>query len=117
MHGRKFMTGAVVKFVVVLKKRQDFSEEKFQQFFRGVHRPLALKIPGLLRHVVNFPAADSTRQPPQWDAVVELYFESREEMEAAWRSPAGVAATQDLEEFADLSKSTWSIVEVEENRL
>jgi len=110
-------TGTVLKFVVVLSKRPDFTEEKFRKFFQEVHRPLALEIPGLLRHVVNFPAADPTRKHPQWDAVVELYFEGREAMETAWRSPEGTAATRDLEEFADLSRSSWSIVEVEETRL
>lgn len=111
------MTGAVVKFVVVLVRRPNFTEDRFREFFRKIHRPLALEIPGLLRHVVNFPVADPTRKPPQWDAVVELYFEGREEMEAAWHSPEGIAAMQDLEEFADLSKSSWSIAEVEETRL
>lgn len=111
------MTGAVLKFAIVLSKRPDFSEEKFRQFFREVHRPLALKVPGLLRHVVNFPTADETRKHPQWDAIVELYFEGREAMEAAWRSPEGTAATRDLEEFADLARSSWSIVEIEETRL
>jgi uncharacterized protein (TIGR02118 family) len=110
-------TGAVLKFVIMLVKRPDFTEEKFREFFRQVHRPLALNIAGLLRHVVNFPAADPTREHPQWDAVVELYFEGREAMEAAWRSPEGIAATQDLKQFADLSRSSWSIVEVEETRL
>lgn len=111
------MTGTVLKFAIVLSKRADFSEEKFQQFFREVHRPLALKIPGLLRHVVNFPAADETRKHPQWDAIVELYFEGREAMEAGWCSPEGIAATKDLREFADLQRSSWSIVEIEETRL
>ena len=109
-------TATVLKFVIVLVKRPDFTEEKFREFFRQVHRPLALKIPGLLRHIVNFPAEDPTRKPPQWDAVVELYFEGRESMEAAWRSPEGIAATRDLEEFADLPRSSWSIVAVEETR-
>jgi uncharacterized protein (TIGR02118 family) len=110
-------TGTVLKFVVVLSKRPDFTEEKFRTFFHEVHRPLALKIPGLLRHIVNLPVADPTRKHPYWDAVVELYFEGREAMEAAWQSPEGIAATKDLEEFADLSRSSWSIVEVEETRL
>jgi uncharacterized protein (TIGR02118 family) len=110
-------TGTVLKFVVVLSKRPDFTEENFRTFFREVHRPLALKIPGLLRHVVNFPIAHATRNHPGWDAIVELYFEGREAMEAAWQSPEGIAATKDLEEFADLSRSSWSIVEVEETRL
>jgi hypothetical protein len=51
------------------------------------------------------------RKPPAWDAVVELYWENREAMEAAWASPEGEAATADLEAFADLSRSSWSIVE------
>jgi uncharacterized protein (TIGR02118 family) len=110
-------TETILKFVVVLSKRANLTEESFRKFFREVHRPLALKIPGLRRHVVNFPAADATRKHPQWDAIVELYFEGREAMEAAWRSPEGAAATRDLEEFADLSRSSWSIVEVEETRL
>jgi uncharacterized protein (TIGR02118 family) len=110
-------TGSVLKFVVVLNKRPDFTEEKFRALFQEVHRPLALKIPGLLRHIVNFPVADPTRKHPHWDAVVELYFEGREAMEASWKSPEGIAATKDLEEFADLSRSSWSIVEIEETRL
>jgi hypothetical protein len=32
-------------------------------------------------------------------------------MEAAWASPEGEAASADLEAFADLSRSSWSIVE------
>ncbi len=110
-------TETIVKFVVVLRKRADFTEEHFRKFFRDVHRPLALKIPGLRRHVVNFPAADSARKHPEWDAVVELYFDGREAMESGWKSPEGIAATRDLGEFADLARSSWSIVEVEEMRL
>jgi uncharacterized protein (TIGR02118 family) len=110
-------TETILKFVVVLRKRPDFTEEKFRRFFRDVHRPLALKIPGLRRHVVNFPAADASRKHPEWDAVVELYFDGREAMEAGWKSPEGAAASRDLEEFADLARSSWSIVEVEETRL
>jgi len=110
-------SGTILKFVVVLVKRPDFTEQKFRDFLRGVHRPLALKLPGLRRHIVNFPADDSTRKHPQWDAIIELYFEGRDEMEAAWRSPEGVAATRDLEEFADTIRTTWSIVDVEEMRL
>lgn len=107
----------MLKFMVVLCKRADFSDERFGAFMRDVHRPLALKIPRLRRHVVNYPAADASRARPAWDAIVELYFESRDAMEAGWRSPEGIAATRDLEEFTDLGRSTWSIVDVEETRL
>jgi len=86
--------------------RQDFSA-----YLRTAHRNLARRLPGLKRYVQNHVAEDSMRQPPAWDAVVELYWESREAMEAAWTSPEGAAATKDLETFADLSRSSWSIVE------
>ena len=107
----------MLKFIVVLCRRADFTVEQFADFMRDVHRPFALKIPGLRRHVVNFPAADSTRKYPAWDAIVELYFDSRGAMEEAWRTPEGIAATRDLEAFADLTRSTWSIADVEETRL
>jgi hypothetical protein len=32
-------------------------------------------------------------------------------MEAAWASPEGKAATADLVEFADLTNTTWSLVD------
>jgi uncharacterized protein (TIGR02118 family) len=101
----------VLKFVVVLKRKSDWTPEKFRDYFVRVHGPLAEQIPGLRRYKQNFPAADAKRKPPAWDCVVELYFDNKEAMEAAWMTPEGEAATRDLEVFADLAQTTWSIVE------
>ena len=87
------------------------SRETFSEYLRTVHGNLARNLPGLKRYIQNHPARDSKRKPPAWDAVVELYWENREAMEAAWASPEGAAASADLEAFADLSRSSWSIVE------
>ena len=46
-----------------------------------------------------------------WDAVIELRWVSGDAMEEAWRSPAGRTATDDLVQFADLERTSWSIVE------
>jgi uncharacterized protein (TIGR02118 family) len=100
----------MVKFVVVLSKRPGMTREKFSSHLRRVHGNLARRLPGLKRYVQNHAAQDSKRQPPAWDAVVELCWENRAAMEAAWASPEGAAATADLEAFADLSRSSWSIV-------
>lgn len=86
--------------------REDFSE-----YLKTTHGELARRLPRLKRYVQNHVAKDSKRQPPAWDAVIELYWENRESMEADWASPEGAAATADLEAFADLSRSSWSIVE------
>jgi hypothetical protein len=37
-------------------------------------------------------------------------------MEAAWRTPEGQAATDDLAEFADRDRTSWSIVDEQVRR-
>ena len=101
----------MLKFMVVLYKKPRMSEAEFHRFLREVHGPMALKIPGLRRYVQNHVVEDPKRAHPEWSAIVELYFDDREAMEAAWATPQGQAATADLQEFADLSLSRWSIVE------
>jgi uncharacterized protein (TIGR02118 family) len=102
---------SMLKFIVVIYKLDSLSEPDFVRYFREVHGPLAEKIPGLVRYVQNFVAKDDTRKHPGWNAVIELYFSDRETMERGWKSPAGIAATDDLRAFADLTRTTWSIVE------
>jgi uncharacterized protein (TIGR02118 family) len=106
----------MVKFMVVLYRRQDHSPEAFAVNLRQIHAPLAERIPGLRRYVQNHVAFDSTRQHPGWDAIVELYWDDRASMEAAWRSPEGEAATEHLKEFVDLARTTWAIVDEEVRR-
>jgi uncharacterized protein (TIGR02118 family) len=102
---------AMLKFIVVLHRKQGWTEEQFRTYFIEVHQRLAQDIPGLRRYKQNFVLPDPKRARPAWDCVVELYFDSREEMEAAWASPEGQTATADLDVFADLSLTAWSVVE------
>lgn len=106
----------MVKFMVVLYRRPDLSESAFQAYLRDVHGPMAEAIPDLLHYTQNFVAQDPTRKHPGWDAIVELFWADRETMEAAWASPEGVAATADLAEFADLARTTWSLVDFHQRR-
>ena len=101
----------MLKFVVVLYKRSDFSVEQFLKYYREVHGPLAERLPGLRKYVQNYVVADPKRRPPGWHIIAELYFDDRETMEQSWASPEGIAATADLEAFADLTRTTWSVVE------
>lgn len=101
----------MVKFVVVLVRRPGSSREELRDYFVRIHGPLAEAIPGLCRYVQNFVVDDPARADPGWDAVIELWWQTREEMEAAWLTPEGRASTADLEKFCDLSRSAWSIVE------
>jgi hypothetical protein len=67
-------------------------------------------------YVQNHAAPDPTRRHPGWDAVIEVYWDDLESMEAAWRSAEGQASDADLPLFIDLARSTWSVVEEEVRR-
>ncbi len=101
----------MLKFMVVLCRKADLTPEQFRSHLVDIHAPLAKKLPGLKRYVQNHACPDPKRKHPGWDAVVELYFENRETMEAAWGSPEGAASDADLALFADLTRTTWSVVE------
>ncbi|SRR5579871_194037 len=101
----------MVKFMVVLFRRPDLTADQFRRHLEDVHAPLADVLPGLKMYRQNYAVGSLNRKHPGWDAIVELYFESREAMEAAWESPQGAASDADLPLFADLSRTTWSVVE------
>ena len=101
----------MLKFMVVLYRRPDLTPSQFRDHIVQIHAPLAKSLPGLKKYKQNHVTPDSKRKHPGWDAIVELYFASREEMEAAWASPQGAASDADLPLFADLSRTTWSVVE------
>ncbi len=104
------------KMMVVLYRRGDFTRARFLAYLRDVHGPLAERLPGVVAYRQNHVVEDPTRRDPGWDAVVELWWESRDAMESAWRTDAGRAATDDLAHFADLERSTWSIVDEQVRR-
>jgi len=106
----------MLKFMVVLYRRVDVVPEQFHASLRNEHGPMAERIPGLRRYVQNHVLPDPSRAHPGWDAIVELYWDDWSAMEAAWRSPEGQLATKHLTEFADLSRSTWSVVNEEVRR-
>jgi len=101
----------MLKFMVVLFRRPGLSADQFRRHLEDVHAPLAKALPGLKKYRQNYPVSTPNRKHPAWNAIVELYFESREAMEAAWASPQGAASDADLPLFADLSRTTWSVVE------
>jgi uncharacterized protein (TIGR02118 family) len=92
-------------------ERMDRLRRSFEPISSRSTSYLPKKIPGLRRYKQNFVLPDSKRERPEWDCVVELYFDNQEAMEAAWNSPEGQAATADLDIFADLSRTAWSVVE------
>ncbi len=104
------------KMIVVLYRRPDFTRQRFLAYLRDVHGPMAERLPGLIAYRQNHVVDDATRRDPEWDAVVELWWDTREAMETAWRTPEGRAATEDLAVFTDPSRTSWSIVDEQVRR-
>ena len=101
----------MLKFMVVLYRQPDLTLVQFRQHLEEIHAPLAKNLPGLRHYRQNHVVADPNRPHPGWDAIIELYFEDRESMESAWESTQGAASDADLPLFADLMRTTWSVVE------
>ena len=96
----------MLKFMVVLVRKDGMDQREFKRYFKDVHEPLAMRIAGLRRYVQNFAVDDPHRKPPAWDAIIELYFDDGEQMEAAWATAEGKASTADLSAFADIERSS-----------
>ena len=101
----------MLKFIVVLYRRPELTPVEFRQHLETIHAPLAKNLPGLKSYKQNYVCEDPKRRHPGWDAIVELFFENRESMEAAWASPQGAASDAHLPQFADLTRTTWSVVD------
>jgi len=101
----------LLKFIVVVRRKIDWTPERFREYFVGVHAPMVVKMPGLRRYRLNFAAPDAKRAGPGWDCVAELFFDARETMEAAWASAEGKAASADVAVFADMEWASWSVVD------
>ncbi len=100
----------MLKFVVVLYRRPDVPPARFHEILRDEHGAMAERLPGLRRYIQNHVVPDPSRPHPGWDAVVELFWDDRAAMEAAWKAPEGQRATAHLAEFVDLARTTWSVV-------
>ena len=81
--------------VVLYKTPSD--PEKFDAYYFGTHIPLAQKIPGLLRTEVQ---KFKGKNAPYY-LMTTLYFNNRDEQNAAWRSPEGQAVSADVPNFAE----------------
>jgi uncharacterized protein (TIGR02118 family) len=101
----------MLKFMVVIYRRPDLTAAEFRRHLEQVHAPLVKNLPGIRKYSQNYPCPDPKRKAPRWDAIVEVYFDSYDAMEAAWATPQGAASDADLPTFTDLARTPWSVVD------
>jgi uncharacterized protein (TIGR02118 family) len=78
------------KAIILLTRRDDMSAEDFRRWWLGEHAPLAAQLPGVRRITFNL-VEDAT----DVDGVSELWFDSREDFDAAYASELGKAVAAD----------------------
>jgi len=86
------------KLIILLKKKTDLTDEQFATYWLETHAPLAKKMPGLRRYVVNVVMPPPNREP-DYSGVVELWFDSVDAMKKAFSSPEGQTTQKDTETF------------------
>ena len=87
----------MIKLVALYKKPAEPAE--FNAHYTTVHTPLVLKYPGLRKfevtRITGAPLGD-----PRYYLMAEMYFDSKDAMDAALASAEGKAVARDLMSFA-----------------
>jgi uncharacterized protein (TIGR02118 family) len=79
----------MVKMTITFKRQKGMSMEAFKAYRRDVHAPLLFAIPEaelIRRFVVSFPVAAPNWPEPSYDALVEAWFETVEDMDTLFFS-------------------------------
>ena len=90
----------MVKIVWLLKRAPHLSQEDFERWWLDHHVPIARAAPHLRRYVVNLPAQhDRLAGKPavecEWDGVAEQWFDSEEDLNAAYSRPVASSIRAD----------------------
>ena len=94
------------KLIILLAKKHGMGDEEFAGYFLNVHAPLARKMVGVRRYVVNIVQKPPNREP-EFHGVAELWFDDRESMKKAFSSAEGGVTQKDTEKFASKAVSLF----------
>jgi uncharacterized protein (TIGR02118 family) len=72
----------------------------FERHFNDVHIPLVRKMPNLRRFEKALVVATTDGSPPPYYRVVELFFDSEEDLQASRATPEGRAPGEDVPNYA-----------------
>jgi uncharacterized protein (TIGR02118 family) len=111
----------MIKLVFTLRRREGMTREEFQRYWREQHAPLVTRHADTLRirryvqtHAVDTDldgllAASRSSEPSFYDGVAELWWDSLEDLVAAYSTDAGQSAgaelLEDEQRFIDLPRS------------
>jgi uncharacterized protein (TIGR02118 family) len=100
----------VIKLVYCITKKPGLTEEQFFHYWKDVHGPIGARIPNVRRLVQShrIPISGDTR-PPDYDGVVELWFDDEAALLEARKSAEWKASTADEVNFIDHSRVAYFV--------
>jgi uncharacterized protein (TIGR02118 family) len=100
------------RFIVLYETPAD--PEAFDRHYRDVHVPLASRLPGLRRYTIGRDVAGIRGEAPHY-LVVELDWDTMDELRAAFAAPEGratAAAAAYLRELTTLRSMTFTVDDI-----
>lgn len=101
----------MLKLMLLFRRASELTPEEFVAHWRDVHVPLVKQVPGIVRYTISpLPWSPDDREVP-FDGMAELYFDSREALDAALASPETAATARDGRNFIERGSITRLIVD------
>jgi uncharacterized protein (TIGR02118 family) len=84
-----------------MHRRADLTPEAFCTYWRDVHAPIGMELPGLRRYVQHraIPAMYAKGRQPAFDGVAQVWFDDVESFRSAMASPKSAELGQDGANF------------------
>jgi|SRR5271168_3713615 len=79
--------------------RKPANPDEFDQYYKNVHTPLVLKMPGIRKLVVAKVKPGIVGESPYY-LITDMYFNDMPSLQAAISSPEGKATAKDVGNFA-----------------
>ena len=92
-----------VRTIALFSRKPGMSFAEFDEYWRETHGALAANVPGIVqyvqRHIVPVDGQNEPDNEYGVDGIAVLDYESAEAMEAAWATPEGQKAMEDVPNF------------------
>ncbi|MBZ0302475.1 MAG: EthD family reductase [Anaerolineae bacterium] len=94
----------MIKVIALLKRRPGMSMEEFKRIWIEEHVQLSAQMPGLRGYRVNIalPTQQDDVPAPDYDGTAELWWDSREEMDASFKTEIAKTAGLDADRFSSV---------------
>jgi len=97
----------MIRYCVVLVRKEELTHEEFRRFWRDEHLPLVLGLPGLVKAEL-LPTVD---QDSGYDGVGLLYFHTHDDLTSALQSDQAKRVREHTGTFADSLSAVRLVVE------